>query len=323
MIRIEITDENKTVRAKWSWTSNNEKKAADILYIFDELKEWWPLTARQAYYRLISSEISKGDHWRTHGNPNNGFVRYYDTMGRLLKWMRIDERLPWEAIIDEHRSVTDKLGFQNCEQFIRQEMAGLFTGFNLCLAQKQDRYIELWIEKAALLHIVKPIADKFCRRVVCCRGYDSVTFQAAFHNRAVEAIGLGQLPTVLYLGDWDPSGVNMIKAAVQTLQYELDLFGVEYWRCGINPEHFVDIPADPVAVKDSDTRSIRFIEEHGPACYELDAFHPTQLQALVRQSLEHFTDMTMYHETKQREANDMESILDLKAYMHRSFRAYG
>jgi hypothetical protein len=45
------------------------------------------------------------------------------------------------------------------------------------MAQKQGNYIEIWIEKAALLHIVKPVADDFCRRVVVCRGYNSITFQ--------------------------------------------------------------------------------------------------------------------------------------------------
>ena len=65
------------------------------------------------------------------------------------------------------------------------------------MAQKQENYIEIWIEKAALLHIVEPIADDFCRRVTVCKGYNSITFQAEFYKRAQEALGFDQQPVVL------------------------------------------------------------------------------------------------------------------------------
>ena len=56
---------NKETRSdrKWSWTNRNEARAADILHVADELRRWWPLTARQIYYRLISSGAVKLDHW--------------------------------------------------------------------------------------------------------------------------------------------------------------------------------------------------------------------------------------------------------------------
>ena len=127
--------------------------------------------------------------------------------------MRIDDKISWNVISDEHRVLTDKLGFENPAQFIEQEIRYLFSGYDRCMAQRQDRYLELWIEKAALLHIIQPIADEFCRRVVICKGYNSITFQTQFYTRAIQARELDQIPTVLYLGDWDPSGVNMIHAA--------------------------------------------------------------------------------------------------------------
>lgn len=236
--------------------------------------------------------------------------------------MRIDERLPWNAITDEHRTITNKPGYESKEEYIRREMYWLFSRYDRCMAQKQERYLEVWIEKAALLHIVKPIADEFCRRVVVCRGYNSVTFQADFYSRAMKAIGLGQFPAVLYFGDWDPSGENMIYAAIQTIQEELDMWMVEYYRCGINPDQFDDIPADPVPIKPKDSRAKKFIKRHGTTAYEIDAFHPKQLQELIRKSIERFTDMAAYKKNKELESKDIEYLQDLKIHIEDAFEDF-
>jgi hypothetical protein len=239
-------------------------------------------------------------------------VDIYKALVRTLKWMRIDDMLEWSAITDEHRMTTPKIGFTDSREFIDHKLKYFLVGYTRCMAQKQENYIEVWIEKAALLHIVKPVADSFCRRMVVCRGYNSVTFQTMFYNRATEAINAAQQPIVLYFGDWDPSGVNMIYAAMQTLTEELDLYGIKYYRAGINPEHFERIPADPVPLKSSDSRSRRFIEQYGPRAYELDAFHPEQLQQLVYDSIVAFTDMSEYESNAKKEEIDMEAINNLK-----------
>lgn len=312
MHKLELNRATRSDRKPWSWTSLKKARAADISAVFNELLRWWPLTERQAYYRLISSDRIKQVHWFQHGNTEKSKVDVYKAIGRTLKWMRIDEMLPWRAIIDEHRETTDKRGYSNMQEYINAELAWMFERYNRCMAQKQENYIEIWIEKAALLRIVKPVADKYCRRVVVCKGYNSITFQADFFSRATEAINKGVQPVVLYFGDWDPSGVNMIHAAMQTLADELDLYGVEYHRCGINPEHFAIIPADPVPIKPSDSRSKKFIAQHGNVAYELDAFHPEQLQKLVRNSIEAFTDMSAYEKNIELEDDDREELSDLK-----------
>ena len=93
--------------------------------------------------------------------------------------MRIDERIDRDVVIDDHRIITAKMGFTDPEAFIEREINNLGCGYSRCNAQKQPRHIEVWIEKAALLRFVEPVADEFCRRVVVCKGYGSVTFQDA------------------------------------------------------------------------------------------------------------------------------------------------
>ncbi len=92
---------NETTRSdrKWAWTKRNIARADDVRSAMDELRRWWPMTARQIYYRLISSDAVKQDHWRWKGRQ----VDIYTALGRTLKWMRIDDKLPWNSIIDDHR----------------------------------------------------------------------------------------------------------------------------------------------------------------------------------------------------------------------------
>ena len=90
------------------------------------------------------------------------------------------------------------------------------------------------------------------------------------------------------------------------------LIGVDYYRCGINPEHLDMIQANPVAIKPTDTRAKRFIKEHGNIAYELDAFHPEQLEQLVYQSIEVFTDMESVEDDREMEVEDLIELEDIK-----------
>ena len=93
-------------RNPWVWSERNLTRASHILEKMNELRAWWPLTARQVFYRLISSPLVKDPCWFWAGNQ----VDIYKALGRALKWMRIDDKLPWNAITDEHRVITAKMG---------------------------------------------------------------------------------------------------------------------------------------------------------------------------------------------------------------------
>jgi hypothetical protein len=284
MEKLELDSTTASNRKDWAWTARNNARAADIKAVLEEMRPYWPLTERGLYYRLLPVN---GPHWEWNGKP----VDVYKALVRTLKWMRIDDIVPTQCIKDSHRILTAKQGYDDMGHFISDRLDFSFTQYNRCLAQDQPRHIEVWLEKAALLDLVEPVADEFCRRVMVCKGYNSITFQVNFYHRAKAAQKLGQVPTVLYFGDWDPSGVNMLFAAMQTIEDELGLDGVEYYRCGINPGHFSQLHKAPVPIKPSDSRSERFVAKHGTTAYELDAFHPEVLKSLVKDSIQHRTDM--------------------------------
>ena len=301
-MKLKLDDKTRSKRKPWSWTKKQIARADDVMKVLEEFKKYLPMTLRQIFYQLL--HYTDAPHWKCKYKGEIKTVVIYSALGRVLKWMRIYERIDRDVIIDEHRIITAKMGFTDTEAFIESEIENIGYGYSRCNAQKQPRHIEIWIEKAALLRLVEPVADEFCRRVIVCKGYNSVTFQTQFYTRAMEALQYGMVPTVLYFGDWDPSGENMIYAAMQTIDDELGLDGVEYYRCGVNPEHFGMIQKNPVPIKPSDSRAKKFIEKHGTTAYELDALHPEQLKTLVRESIMQFTDMTAYDQNRDQEQDD-------------------
>ncbi len=184
-------------RRKWSWTKLQLQRAENVLEVVNELQEYWPLTLRQIYYRLVSRGSI----------PNT--VSQYNMLSKLLKWMRIHEKLPWDVLEDRVRVLTEKRGFDNLFSFINQETHNFLKGYTRCLIQGQGKHIEVWTEKEALFRIFDGVVWPYCIRTVVCRGYNSVTFIADFYKRAEKAIMKSMQPVVLYFGDLDPSGVDI------------------------------------------------------------------------------------------------------------------
>ena len=290
-------------RRKWSWTPLQKDRAEKVLAVADEMRNYWPLTLRQIYYQLIAKGFIENNRSQ------------YTMLSTLVKWMRIDEMLPWEALEDRTRKITDKRGFTNVDSFVNQELDYFLEGYTRCLIQGQSSHIEVWAEKEALLRIFEKTVNPYCIRVVICKGYDSVTFIEQFYRRAETAIMKGQQPIVLYFGDLDPSGVQMFEATIETLENEMGLWGVEYKRVALNPEHIkqYNLISNPNAAKTSDPRYHNYVGRFGNIAVELDALHPEELQKMIRNSIEAEVDMDLFENQKEQEENDIEFVDNLRA----------
>ena len=289
-------------RRRWSWTGLQENRAENVKMVTEELRSYWPLTLRQIYYQLVS----KGHIKNTRSQ--------YNMLSKLIKWMRIDEKLPWGALEDRSRTLTNKRGYDNLGHFINTEMFNFLYGYTRCLIQNQGKHIEVWTEKDALLRIFKGVVYPYCIRAVVCRGYSSVTFIADFYTRAEKAIMQGKKPVVLYFGDLDPSGIQMLEATKETLEDELELYGVEFKRIGLNPEHIeqYNLPADPTAAKKTDPRYGKYVEQYGAVAVELDALHPATLKAMIKRSIESEIDMADFVEQQFQEHEDKNQLNDIR-----------
>jgi len=291
------------MRRKWSWTPLQEERADMVLKVAEELKPYWPLTLRQIYYRMVA--VGQIENSRSS----------YNMLSKLVKFMRIDDRLPWRVLEDRSRRISDKRGFESVEDFVFQETDIFLGGYTRCLVQGQDKHLEVWVEKDALMSVFEKTVYPYCIRAVVCRGYQSVTFIADFYKRAEQAIMKGQQPVVLYFGDLDPSGVQMLEATIETLEQELDLYGVEFNRVALNPDqiHQYQLPSNPDAAKVKDPRYRRYVAKYGTVAVELDALHPAQLKMMIKEAIETQLDMDRFEDQKEQEKDDEEFLEGLRS----------
>ena len=165
-----------------------------ILLINHYGRQGYRMTLRQIYYQMVARDLM----------PNNR--NSYQTLDRVLVLGRMAGWIDWDAIVDRVRRPVKPADWENGADRLRDAAAD----FRLDRWLGQPCYLEVWSEKDALTGVLEPICSDFHVTYMALRGYSSIT---AFYDGAKRIEGAleerGQQPTLLYLGDHDPSGVDM------------------------------------------------------------------------------------------------------------------
>jgi hypothetical protein len=286
-------------RREWKWTSLQFDKLSKVIAILLELEDYKPLTLRQVYYQMVSKGFIENK------------VSEYTMMSNLLKWARIDGYVPWDDIEDRVRAFHDGTGWDDKEHFIQQELRNFLNGYRRDLLQGQEQYIEVWIEKDALSSIFKRVAMPYCVSVVVCRGFSSISFLNDFRQR----LTYQNRPTVmLYFGDFDPSGMEMLKAMQTTLEHELDVTNVEFKRIALTKDDIFTyhLPHKPEALKKTDTRAKKHLEAYGELAVELDALSPAVLEAKIKNAIKSELDIEAFNSEIRNYNKEIDLLKNLK-----------
>jgi hypothetical protein len=116
--------------------------------------------------------------------------------------------------------------------------------------------------------------------------------------------------TVLYFGDFDPSGEEM----VTSLRKRLGELGArpEIIKCALTKDQIREYSLPPIPTKETDSRRAKFIAQHGDNCVEFEALSSARRRAILIPEVESRLDMRALGETlaiEQREINRLaESI---------------
>jgi len=164
--------------------------------------------------------------------------------------------------------------------------------------------------KDAFSRICERVADPFCVPVIVARGFSSLSYVNECRDRIVENLKAGKKTVILYFGDLDPSGWEMLPAMMETLQREMRLGdSVKDVRCALTPDQVEEyqLPRNPDALKPTDTRAKKYMKRFGDLAVELDALPPAALEALVRKSIEAQLDLTDFSREQQQEVKNKKS----------------
>lgn len=112
-------------------------------------------------------------------------------------------------------------------------------------------------------------------------------------------------PHVLYLGDHDPSGEDMVRDVRDRL-VEFGVTGLKVHKIGLTMEQVRKYKLPPNPAKVTDSRAAAYIEKFGNKSWEVDALPPREMNKIVDASIRDLIDVPMYEavveeETRQRE----------------------
>ncbi len=254
------------------------------------------ITLRQLYYQLVARDII----------PNQ--QRAYKRLGTLIADARYAGLIDWAAIEDRVRIPRLPTDFSGIPEIIRVAIAA----YRLDRWEGQPCYVELFCEKDALSSVLAPIATEWHIPFSVNRGYASATAMYDTAKRIMNEIDYGdKRPIILYLGDHDPSGLDMIRDVgdrVKEFDYAGDSLLVEHLAITMNQIEEYTPPPNPTKITDS--RAEKYIEAHGDSSWELDALPPDMLQKLVRDHILKWLDRDKYDEVLRMEEEDKNKLTE-------------
>lgn len=294
---------------------NFRQDALDMIAKADHvLREYaaagYDMNLRQLYYQFVSRD------WIANKDSE------YKRLGKIVADARMAGLLDWSHMDDLTRRLRSFGGFDSPEQF----MEDAFKGFSRDLWEGQDEYVEVWVEKDALVSIIGGAAGKFRCPFFSCRGYSSQSAMWRAANRLNKVIENGRKVTILHLGDHDPSGIDMTRDITDRLShfiqgnmqvYEglspanayattMDNFAVD--RIALTMDQIDQYGPPPNPAKITDSRSREYIYEYGHESWELDALTPAVLEDLVADGIRGHLDIDLFNKQIERENEESEAL---------------
>ncbi len=269
----------------------NNERLAEINAIIEEYRlQGYKLTLRQLYYQLVSRDVI----------PNK--TEEYAKLSAILVKGRMAGIVDWEAIEDRIR--IPKIPFYTSG--IRGGIDTLISQYRLDRMRDQDVYIEVWVEKDALSGVISRVTEKYHVRLMVNRGYSSATAMHDASERIISANKRGKESTILYLGDHDPSGMDMVRdIRGRLLEFGAD---VEVEHCALLDEQIEKYNPPPNPAKVTDPRAGKYIERYGKTSWEVDALTPTVLNGIIQKKIETMIDHSKYRAILVQENADIEKM---------------
>jgi len=245
-----------------------------------------PMTVRQVYYQLVSRLVIENKQSQ------------YNAVCNLLRDARKEGVIPWEWVEDRLRRPRTVAMWEDLTDF-----AHVARQYRRDIWRTQPHYVEVWLEKDAVSGIFEDVLDRYGVTLNVGRGYDGWD---SIHN-AAERFGNGAESTILYFGDFDPSGEDMVRS----LRERLGFFDCnpETVKCALTFEDVERYQLPPNFAKASDTRRAAFVARWGDLAVELDALPADLLRGRLIREVEARLDLGALASLKALESAERERVV--------------
>jgi hypothetical protein len=276
------------------------QKTLDLIAVAREiLVEIQPASVRAVAYKLFSQ-----------GRIANMGKAETNKVSRLLRLAREAGDIAWEWVVDGTRPEEALPAWEDLEEYGEAVLAS----YRKSWWQDQPSLVQVWSEKDTVAGTLRPVLQVYQVPFRNMRGFTSATVA----HGVAERTRVGDQPwRVLYVGDWDPSGLFMSEVDIPKRL-------MHYGASADTTVERVALTADDTealgarlsflaATKDLDPRYGWFTARYGGRCWELDALDPAILRERVEHAIANTIDQNAWRHCQAAEQVERQSLRELVA----------
>lgn len=241
----------------------------------------YDLSLRQLYYQLVSRNIV----------PNT--EKSYKNVGQLVSDARLAGLVDWSMIRDRGRVTVHNPHWDTPADIVR----ACANQFAVDRWANQPNYVEVMVEKQALEGVLIPVCEEWDVPFTANKGYTSSSAMRGASKRFLDAEENGKALHVIYLGDHDPSGIDMSRDIDDRLEMFTRGSGVTVHRVALNMDQVRKFRPPPNPAKMTDSRADDYVRKFGRQSWELDAIEPKKLAKLVEDAIKDLIDDDLWDES--------------------------
>jgi hypothetical protein len=247
-----------------------------------------PITGRGVGYKLFTASLIPS-------MATSEMQRVY----RLLKEARERGIIPWEWIVDETREVERVSTWADPAAYAR----AVARSYRRDFWDQQPVRIMVVSEKGTVRGLLKPVLDHYAVGFQVMHGFSSAT--TAYDICQDDD---GRPLIILYVGDFDPSGMFMSEVDLPNRFVKYDGDHVTLKRIALTREHVNGLPSFPATDKRKDPRFKWFVKNYGKRCWELDAMDPNGLRACVKREIKKLIEPVAWKRCERINRAEQESL---------------
>ena len=163
-------------------------------------------------------------------------------------------------------------------------------------------------EKGTVRGVLAPVLERYAVGFLAVHAFSGAT---TVHDLAEDFDG--RLLIVLYVGDFDPSGLYMSEVDLPARFAKYDGDHIRLKRVALTREQTPGLPSFPATDKRKDPRYNWFVRNHGKRCWELDAMDPNDLRDCVEREIRKLIEPVAWQRCEIVNKAELESLRSILA----------
>lgn len=294
------------------WRARKEDIISAVRHIANKSAQTgYDISIRGVYYKLVAQNLI----------PN--YRQAYKKLGDIIRDARYAGVLDWDVIkIDGARSKQIQYAVDGVDDALEDTI----EKYKLDRQAGQSNYIEVWCEKDTLVDLLRTITDKYHIPLCIAKGRQSTSAIYKAYQRARHAVSEGRQVKLIYVGDHDPDGLDMIRDVKDRINEMLESSQTHYENCGLDYKYHLTgalevIPAaltldqirqynlPPNYAKETSACYKKYVKTYKTTeCWEVDALDNEILHDIVEKHILDLINVVMYTNIIEQEKADRETL---------------